>query len=72
MLCTLTGIKGPPKRTISYRVSQLSRFRDGKVVELCSIIDSFDAAEQILGHAIDVTQRTSRFDRARAGDLIAV
>lgn len=72
MLCTVTGVKGPPKRTISYRLSQFSRFRDGKIFEFCSIIDSFDAAEQILGHAIDVTQRTSLLDRASAGDLISV
>jgi ketosteroid isomerase-like protein len=36
-------------RTISYRVAQFLRFRDGQVTEYCSVIDSFDAAEQVLG-----------------------
>jgi ketosteroid isomerase-like protein len=39
-------------RTISYRVAQFVRFRDGKVIDYCSVIDSFDAAEQVLGHPI--------------------
>ena len=28
------------------------RFRDGKIVEYRAIIDSFDAAEQMIGHPI--------------------
>jgi hypothetical protein len=30
------------------------RFRDRKIVEYCSVIDSFDAAEQVLGHSIEL------------------
>jgi len=41
-------------RSISYRVANFFRFQDGKVIENVSLMDSFDAAEQLLGHAIDV------------------
>ena len=44
-------------RAISYRVAQFIRFNDGKVAEYCSVIDSFDAAVQVLGHAIFLTER---------------
>ena len=36
-------------RAVSYRVANFMRFRDGKVVENISLIDSFDAVEQLLG-----------------------
>jgi len=39
-------------RVISYRVAQFLRFHNDKVAEYCSVIDSFDAAEQVLGHRI--------------------
>lgn len=39
-------------RIISYRLAHFMRFRAGKVVENLSLIDSFDAAEQVLGHPL--------------------
>lgn len=39
-------------RVISYRVAHFMRFKDDKVVENFSFIDSFDAVEQVLGHAL--------------------
>jgi ketosteroid isomerase-like protein len=39
-------------RVISYRVANFMRFRDGKVVENLSLLDSFDAVEQVLGHPL--------------------
>lgn len=36
-------------RVISYRLAHFLRFRNGKVVENLSLIDSFDAVEQVLG-----------------------
>jgi ketosteroid isomerase-like protein len=39
-------------RTMSYRVANFMRFRDGKLVENLSLIDSFDAVEQVLGHPL--------------------
>jgi ketosteroid isomerase-like protein len=41
-------------RVISYRVAQFLRFRDGQITEYCSVIDSFDAAEQVLGQRFNV------------------
>ena len=51
-LCRLTGGRTADGRLISYRIAQFMRFRKGKIVEYCSVIDSFDAAEQVLGHSI--------------------
>jgi ketosteroid isomerase-like protein len=41
-------------RAVSYRVANFVRFRDGKVIENISLIDTFDAVEQIIGHPLDV------------------
>lgn len=55
-------------RAISYRAANFLRFRDGKVVENVSLIDSFDAVEQVLGHQLAVAGGS----RGRNGDLVAV
>jgi hypothetical protein len=39
---------------ISYRVAHFMRFKDDKVIENLSFIDSFDAVEQVLGHPLAV------------------
>jgi ketosteroid isomerase-like protein len=52
-LSRVSGDQRGTGRTISYRVAQFVHFRDGKVAEYRSIIDSFDAAEQILGRRIE-------------------
>ncbi len=49
------GVQRTTGRTISYQCAQLMRFREGKLVQFRCIIDSFDAAEQMLGHEIDVS-----------------
>lgn len=41
-------------RTISRRVAHFIRFRDGKIVSFRAINDTLDAAEQFIGHAIDL------------------
>ena len=41
-------------RVISYRIANFMRFSDGKVVENLSMLDSFDAVEQVLGHPLSV------------------
>ncbi|MBI3704834.1 MAG: nuclear transport factor 2 family protein [Rhizobiales bacterium] len=55
-------------RVISYRLAHFVRFRDGKIVRNVSIIDSFDAVEQVLGHPLELHEG----ERREAGDLIAV
>ena len=55
-------------RVINFRVANFIRFRDNKIVNNLSLLDTFDAVEQVLGHRIE-------FDglrHAAAGDLIAV
>lgn len=41
-------------RTLSFRNANFLRFTDGRLVEFREFFDSFDAAEQALGHWIDV------------------
>ena len=44
--CTSDG------RVISYRVANFFRFKDGKVISNLSLLDSYDAVEQVLGHPL--------------------
>lgn len=39
-------------RIATYRFAHFFRFKDDKVIETFTIIDSFNAAEQVLGHAL--------------------
>ena len=41
-------------RVINYRVANFMRFRDEKIVRNLSLLDSFDAVEQVLGQRIQV------------------
>jgi ketosteroid isomerase-like protein len=52
----IAGIRREDGRTISYRYAHFLRFEADKVAEFRSVIDSFDAAEQVLGHPIDLSQ----------------
>jgi len=54
-------------RTISYRVANFMRFRDGKVLENLTLMDSFDAVEQVLGQPL-----AAGATPARNGGLVAV
>lgn len=58
-------------RTVRYRVAHFLRFRDGKIAQFSSVIDSFNAVEQMLGHAIDLTAGAGG-SRAREDDVIAI
>ncbi|MEI7805623.1 MAG: nuclear transport factor 2 family protein [Hyphomicrobiales bacterium] len=70
MFAKLSGLQQSTGRMISYRCAQFLRFRDGKIYSFRSVIDSFDAAEQLLGHPIDLDQKAGR--ASAVGDLIAV
>jgi ketosteroid isomerase-like protein len=59
--------RGSDGRTISYRLAHFMRFQDGKVVENLSLIDSFDAVEQVLGHPLAINGHPEH-----ESDLIAV
>ena len=47
------------------------RYRDGKLAELRALIDSFDAAEPVLGHSIN-TSLDAPADIATSGHRIAL
>lgn len=64
----LWGRRRDDGRVISYRLAHFLRFRGGKVVENISLIDSFDAVEQVLGHPLAAHGR----DPAALGDVVAV
>ena len=50
----LAAHRASDARVISYRLAHFMRFADGKVTEALSLIDSFDAVEQVLGHPLAV------------------
>jgi ketosteroid isomerase-like protein len=54
MLNRQSGRRGADGRVISFRVANFMRFEDGKVIANLSLIDSFDAVEQVLGHPLAV------------------
>jgi ketosteroid isomerase-like protein len=53
----LNGIQLSTGRTISYNQAQFLKFRDGKIIEYRGIIDSFNAAEQMIGHPIELPEQ---------------
>lgn len=68
---TLTRVKArraSDGRVISYRVAHFVRFQDGKVIRNLSLLDSFDAVEQVIGHSLGVRDGAPPAD----GDLISV
>lgn len=54
MLSRQSSRRAVDGRVISYRVANFLRFRDGKVIENLSLLDSFDVVEQVLGHPLNV------------------
>ena len=54
--------------TISYRVANIMRFRDDKVIVNFSLIDSYDAVEQVFGQQLVAPGAP----RAGNGDFVAV
>jgi len=55
-------------RAICYRVANIMRFRDDKVIENFSLIDSYDVVEQVLGQQLMVAGGAG----AGNGGLVAV
>ena len=47
---------GRDGRVISYRLAHFIQFRDGLIAENVSLIDSFDAVEQVVGHPLNVPE----------------
>ena len=68
----LTAVHASTGRTVSYRCAQFLRFRDGKLVEFRALMDSFDAAEQVLGHALNTSLSDPPLDFKARGNRIAL
>ncbi|MGN6463383.1 MAG: nuclear transport factor 2 family protein [Pseudolabrys sp.] len=68
VLARLSGVKHD-SRAICFRLSHFVEFRDERIATLTSIIDSFNAVEQITGHAIDLGASPPL---APGDDLVAV
>jgi ketosteroid isomerase-like protein len=64
----LTARRRDLGHAISYRIAQFVRFEHGKAVDYVSIIDSFDAVEQVLGQQLTVPGGA----RATSRELLAV
>lgn len=47
-------------RLIRYRGSHFLRAKNGRIVSCRGIADTFDAAEQVVGHPIDINKRIER------------
>ena len=50
----LTSIVRATGKVMSVRTSQFSRYRDGKIVEMHGVLDSYDMVEQTLGRTLDL------------------
>jgi ketosteroid isomerase-like protein len=53
-LVRLTAIVRATGKVMSVRTSQFSRFREGKLVEMRGVLDSFDMVEQTIGRPLDL------------------
>jgi len=51
-LIRLSSIIRATGRVMSVRTSQFSRFRDGQIVEMRAVIDTYDMVEQTLGRSL--------------------
>lgn len=55
-------------RSLCFRCAHFLRVRDGRIVSVRGIADTFDIAEQLVGHRIDITQRIEQVSLAPDGD----
>jgi ketosteroid isomerase-like protein len=53
-LIRITSVVVMTGKVMSIRTSQFSRFRDGKLVEMRAVLDSFDMVEQTIGRPLDL------------------
>jgi ketosteroid isomerase-like protein len=68
MLSRLSARVAADNRVISYRVANFFRFHNGKVIDNLSLLDSFDAVEQVLGHPLPVHDDSPPL----AGEVVAI
>jgi ketosteroid isomerase-like protein len=54
-LIRMTSIVLATGKVMSVRTSQFTRFRNGQMVEMRAVLDSYDMVEQTIGRALDLT-----------------
>jgi ketosteroid isomerase-like protein len=54
MINNVTSVQKATGRVLTYQTAVFVVFRDGKVVSMKGVADTFDMAEQVVGHHIDV------------------
>lgn len=60
VLGRFSGVQRSTGRLISYRCAQFVRFTAGKAVSVRVLLDSFDAAEQMVGRPLDLGAQPER------------
>ena len=60
MINKITSVQKDTGRVLTYQTAVFVVFRDGKVVSMKGISDTFDMAEQVVGHRIDVFSEPGR------------
>ena len=73
-LFRLTARRRDDGRVISYRLAHFLRFRGDKIIENVSLIDSFNAVEQVIGHSLDVYEGHNGHNGAPAemSDIVVI
>ena len=51
----LTATQRRTRRVVSFRLANFMRFRDDKIIEYRSLIDTLDAVEQMIGREVDLS-----------------
>ncbi len=69
MINNITSVQKDTGRILTYQTAVFVVFRDGKVVSMKGVADTFDMAEQVVGHRIDVYREP---DLAAPKDVIAL
>jgi ketosteroid isomerase-like protein len=71
-IAKLTGIQRNTRRVISYSLAHFIRLEGDQIVTIRTLVDSLNAAEQLLGHAIDLSRTGELAWLEAEGDLVAV
>lgn len=69
MINNIVSVQRNTGRILTYRTAAFVVFREGKVVSLKGVADTFDMAEQVVGHRIDPYCEP---DGAPARDVVAL
>jgi ketosteroid isomerase-like protein len=69
MINNITSVQKGTGRILTYQTAVFVVFRDGKVVLLRGVADTFDMAEQVVGHRIDAYRDP---DSAESKDVVAL